>query len=276
MNSEYHDSEDASERANMPQGESLPNTKPQLQADCEATIQQPHCESVYLLFCPDCGDQKKITRSQIGDASQCECGVKYRVTLSLVAIGTTAHSWGPRRSSFLASQRLVVVSFWSTVVQPSARTAMGYTRGVLIPLVKSNLAMGWQRLSSLAARAMDYLHTPIEIRETDTTQSDCQVTSRTASPEHMEAEKQAGLAGPPSPTTVASPTQSVLKPLMPVSSVAQNDRLSRKSDDSVCCPTCGSTNIHAEKRGWNIWLGFIGSGTIVITCLKCGRRFKPG
>jgi hypothetical protein len=47
-------------------------------------------------------------------------------------------------------------------------------------------------------------------------------------------------------------------------------------DDKVACPRCGSTQIHAEKRGWNLWTGFIGSGSVVLTCLKCSHRFKPG
>jgi DNA-directed RNA polymerase subunit M/transcription elongation factor TFIIS len=44
----------------------------------------------------------------------------------------------------------------------------------------------------------------------------------------------------------------------------------------VRCPKCKSEQIHAEKRGWNVLTGFIGSGAVVITCLKCGHRFKPG
>ena len=45
---------------------------------------------------------------------------------------------------------------------------------------------------------------------------------------------------------------------------------------AVTCPKCKSTNIHAEKRGWNLLTGFIGSGKIVLTCLSCGKTFKPG
>jgi hypothetical protein len=47
------------------------------------------------------------------------------------------------------------------------------------------------------------------------------------------------------------------------------------SDDNVKCPKCRSTQIHAEKRVWNIWTGLIGSGEIRVTCLKCGNKFKP-
>lgn len=41
------------------------------------------------------------------------------------------------------------------------------------------------------------------------------------------------------------------------------------------CILCGSEQISANKRGWNMLTGFIGSGNIVITCLNCGHRWKP-
>jgi DNA-directed RNA polymerase subunit M/transcription elongation factor TFIIS len=47
-------------------------------------------------------------------------------------------------------------------------------------------------------------------------------------------------------------------------------------DEKVKCPKCGSEQIHAEKRGWSVWTGLIGSGKIVLTCLKCGNKFQPG
>jgi hypothetical protein len=37
------------------------------------------------------------------------------------------------------------------------------------------------------------------------------------------------------------------------------------SDDIVKCTKCGSTQIHAEKRGWKLTTGPIGSGKIYIT-----------
>lgn len=48
------------------------------------------------------------------------------------------------------------------------------------------------------------------------------------------------------------------------------------TEEGVRCTRCGSTQIHAEKRGWNIWTGVLRSGRIIITCLKCGNRFRPG
>ena len=44
----------------------------------------------------------------------------------------------------------------------------------------------------------------------------------------------------------------------------------------VKCPQCGSSQVHAEKRGWNAWTGFLGSGKIVLTCLTCAKTFRPG
>ena len=47
-------------------------------------------------------------------------------------------------------------------------------------------------------------------------------------------------------------------------------------DSSVRCPKCGSNQVHAERRGWNLWTGAIGMHKIKLTCLKCGFRFNPG
>ena len=49
-----------------------------------------------------------------------------------------------------------------------------------------------------------------------------------------------------------------------------------KDKDVICCPKCGSTEYHAGSRGFSLVTGFIGSGKTVLTCLKCGHRWKPG
>jgi predicted nucleic-acid-binding Zn-ribbon protein len=46
--------------------------------------------------------------------------------------------------------------------------------------------------------------------------------------------------------------------------------------NEIKCPKCGSTQIHSGKRGWKLTTGFLGSSSIVMTCLKCGHKFKPG
>jgi len=50
----------------------------------------------------------------------------------------------------------------------------------------------------------------------------------------------------------------------------------RAEGDKIRCPRCKSEQVHAGMRGFNVLVGFIGSGSTVITCLKCGHRFKPG
>lgn len=62
-------------------------------------------------------------------------------------------------------------------------------------------------------------------------------------------------------------------------------------EDQIKCPKCGSTQIHADKKGFSagkavagvvltggigLAAGAIGKNKIIITCLKCGNQFKPG
>ncbi len=62
-------------------------------------------------------------------------------------------------------------------------------------------------------------------------------------------------------------------------------------NDQIHCPKCGSTQITANKKGFSgrkavagavltggigILAGTIGSKKIIITCLNCGKQFKPG
>ena len=42
------------------------------------------------------------------------------------------------------------------------------------------------------------------------------------------------------------------------------------------CPRCGSTSIATTTRGYSFWTGFLGSGTPMNVCQKCGYRWKPG
>jgi predicted RNA-binding Zn-ribbon protein involved in translation (DUF1610 family) len=59
----------------------------------------------------------------------------------------------------------------------------------------------------------------------------------------------------------------------------------------IQCPKCGSTQITANKKGFSgkkavagavltggigLLAGTIGSNKVIITCLNCGKEFKPG
>lgn len=62
-------------------------------------------------------------------------------------------------------------------------------------------------------------------------------------------------------------------------------------EDKLYCPHCGSSQLTANKKGFGagkaiggailtggigLLAGFIGSGNVKITCLKCGCTWKPG
>ena len=61
-------------------------------------------------------------------------------------------------------------------------------------------------------------------------------------------------------------------------------------DEPIRCPRCNSTQITANKKGFGLGKsiaggvllgpvgllgGFLGSGKVKITCLKCGHTWKP-
>lgn len=46
-------------------------------------------------------------------------------------------------------------------------------------------------------------------------------------------------------------------------------------DDPVRCPNCNSTSISTGTRGWSMMWGFIGSGSTVNRCARCGHKWKP-
>lgn len=57
--------------------------------------------------------------------------------------------------------------------------------------------------------------------------------------------------------------------------VQQQENYKTQSSNVVKCPKCGSTNITAGQRGYSLLTGFIGSGSTVNRCAKCGYKWKP-
>lgn len=47
------------------------------------------------------------------------------------------------------------------------------------------------------------------------------------------------------------------------------------SRNTLTCPKCGSTAVTTGQRGFSIISGFIGSGSTVNRCGKCGYKWKP-
>ena len=79
--------------------------------------------------------------------------------------------------------------------------------------------------------------------------------------------------------------------------VTQKDKVDKvdQSDKQVCCPKCGSTQLTSNKKGFSLGkalvggvvlvpfvgiagvaTGGLGKNKIIITCLSCGKQFKPG
>lgn len=57
--------------------------------------------------------------------------------------------------------------------------------------------------------------------------------------------------------------------------VQQQENYKTQSSNTIKCPKCGSTNITAGQRGYSLVTGFIGSGSTVNRCAKCGYKWKP-
>ncbi|TQI66269.1 hypothetical protein [Clostridium sp. KNHs216] len=48
-----------------------------------------------------------------------------------------------------------------------------------------------------------------------------------------------------------------------------------KANGIACCPKCGSTSLSANRRGWKLTTGLLGSSKIIVTCMNCGHHWKP-
>ena len=50
----------------------------------------------------------------------------------------------------------------------------------------------------------------------------------------------------------------------------------KKNDNAVRCPKCGSSSIAIINRGYSLMWGFLGSGSARNVCQSCGYKFVPG
>lgn len=81
-----------------------------------------------------------------------------------------------------------------------------------------------------------------------------------------------------------------------IASEKQKRMIDKRKEDAMengkaCCPNCGSTSLTANKKGFGLIKGatgvivagpigaiFAGHGKnkVIVTCLSCGKQFKPG
>ena len=60
------------------------------------------------------------------------------------------------------------------------------------------------------------------------------------------------------------------KPLSKKERIKEN-----KANGVACCPKCGSTSLSANRRGWKLTTGILGSSKIIVTCMNCGHHWRP-
>lgn len=56
---------------------------------------------------------------------------------------------------------------------------------------------------------------------------------------------------------------------------ATSERFHEKNNNTLKCPKCGSTAVTTGARGYSLITGFLGSGSTVNRCGKCGHTWKP-
>ena len=75
------------------------------------------------------------------------------------------------------------------------------------------------------------------------------------------------------PAQPVQPPQVSAQPLAPASPMPPAPK--QKEPEVLKCPKCGSTLVTTGERGYSIIWGFMGAGSTVNRCGKCGFKWKP-
>ena len=79
--------------------------------------------------------------------------------------------------------------------------------------------------------------------------------------------------GTPGPSAVSQPVQTRQAPAQPLAPAPPAPK--QKESEVLKCPKCGSTLVTTGERGYSIIWGFMGAGSTVNRCGKCGFKLKP-
>ena len=107
----------------------------------------PHTSGteVFLLGCPNCGSQRQARGEWIGRTEACDCGQKYRFTLSLAKV--PAEPDGVIAQGILDAKRCwnSMVKFWRRQIEPRLKHAWVFTCEHIVPWIVSSVtaACSW-------------------------------------------------------------------------------------------------------------------------------------
>lgn len=193
----------------------------------------------------------------IGKAEQCQCGYEFRYSLVLSPIRPEPVGWMPTIQHHATVCTQKTLYWWRQSAVPWMQRTGTYIREHVIPGIVAVSISAWNWLA-------------------DSFGSFFTVPPQNESQLHDERGDTTG-----TDTSHLSDSGEIRQQNLPrysqLDSYAPTPRRSLPREDAtVRCPHCGSPQVHAGKRGWSIWTGLIGSGKIVLTCLKCSHRFSPG
>lgn len=240
--------------------------------ECGKSLQQQLTQSegaiVYLLPCPKCGDQKHARPSLIGKTEQCQCGFEFRYSLVLSPLRPEPVGWMPtiRHHATVCTQKSL--EWWRQSAVPWIKRTVTYIREHVIP-----------RIVPVTISALNWLANSIGSLFTAPPRSEFEnrdVRQESAGTDTSGSRNAVDDGELPGSDSGELRHQSIPRPVDSGWSVPSPRQFHPGADATVRCPRCGSVQVHAEKRGWSVWTGLMGSGKIVLTCLRCSHRFSPG